>query len=143
MGYGLPAAIAAKLVKPERTTVCFAGDGCFLMNGQELATAVQYRLNVIVIVVNNGMYGSIRMHQERHYPGNVWGTMLTNPDFAALARSYGAHGEIVVRTADFAPALERASAASGPALIELQISPEALSPRMTVSMLRGIGAQAA
>jgi len=136
MGYGLPAAIAAKLVHPERTAVCFAGDGCFLMNGQELATAMQYGANVIVIVVNNGMYGSIRMHQERHYPGNVWGTALANPDFAALARSYGAHGETVTRTAQFAPALERARQACRPALIELKVSPEALSPRLTVSALR-------
>ncbi|CAN7754504.1 thiamine pyrophosphate-binding protein [Variovorax sp. LjRoot130] len=137
MGYGLPAAIAAKLVHPGRTALCFAGDGCFLMNGQELATAVQYALNVIVIVVNNGMYGSIRMHQERHHPGNVWGTSLRNPDFAALARSYGAHGETVTRTGDFPAALERARSAGKPALIELQVSPEALSPKLTVSMLRG------
>lgn len=136
MGYGLPAAIAAKLVHPERVALCFAGDGCFLMNGQELATAVQYGLHVIVIVVNNGMYGSIRMHQERHYPGNVWGTALDNPDFAALARAYGAHGETVTRTADFAAALARAREAGRPALIELRVSPEALSPRLTVGMLR-------
>ncbi|WP_062361749.1 thiamine pyrophosphate-binding protein [Variovorax paradoxus] len=136
MGYGLPAAIAAKLVHPERTALCFAGDGCFLMNGQELATAVQYRLNVIVIVVNNGMYGSIRMHQERHYPGNVWGTALGNPDFAMLARSYGAHGETVRHTSEFPAALERARVAGTPALIELHVSPEALSPKLTVSMLR-------
>lgn len=136
MGYGLPAAIAAKLVHPERTVVCFAGDGCFLMNGQELATAMQYGANVIVIVVNNGMYGSIRMHQEKHYPGNVWGTALTNPDFAVLAQSYGAHGEVVTRTSEFAAALERARHAGRPALIELRVSPEALSPRLTVSSLR-------
>jgi acetolactate synthase-1/2/3 large subunit len=136
MGYGLPAAIAAKLVHPERTVVCFAGDGCFLMNGQELATAMQYGANVIVIVVNNGMYGSIRMHQEKHYPGNVWGTALTNPDFAVLAQSYGAHGEVVTRTSEFATALERARHAGRPALIELRVSPEALSPRLTVSSLR-------
>lgn len=136
MGYGLPAAIAAKLVHPERTALCFAGDGCFLMTGQELATAVQYGANVIVIVVNNGMYGSIRMHQERHYPGNVWGTALTNPDFARLAQSYGAHGEVVVRTAEFPEALARARQANRPALIELRVSPDALSPRLTVSALR-------
>jgi acetolactate synthase-1/2/3 large subunit len=136
MGYGLPAAIAAKLVHPERTALCFAGDGCFLMSGQELATAVQYQLDVLIIVVNNGMYGSIRMHQERHYPGNVWGTALTNPDFAALARSYGAHGATVTRTTEFPEALQRARAAGGPALIELQISGEALSPKLTVAALR-------
>lgn len=139
MGYGLPAAIAAKLAHPERTAICFAGDGCFLMNGQELATAAQYGANVLVIVVNNGMYGSIRMHQERHYPGNVWGTALENPDFAALARAYGAHGETVERTADFPAALARARAAGRPALIELRVSDEALSPQLTVSALRGQG----
>lgn len=136
MGYGLPAAIAAKLEQPERTVVCFAGDGCFLMNGQELATARQYGANVLVIVVNNGMYGSIRMHQERHYPGNVWGTELHNPDFAMLARAHGAHGETVRRTEDFPAALQRALVAGAPALIELQVDPEALSPKLTVSQLR-------
>ena len=137
MGYGLPAAIAAKAVHPDRTALCFAGDGCFLMNGQELATAVQYGLDVLVIVVNNGMYGSIRMHQEKHYPGHVWGTALVNPDFADLARAYGAHGEVVERTDEFPAALERARGAGKPALIELRVSPEALSPRLTVSNLRG------
>lgn len=136
MGYGLPAAIAAKLVYPERTAVCFAGDGCFLMNGQELATAMQYGANVIVIVVNNGMYGSIRMHQERHYPGHVHGTDLLNPDFSALARAYGAHAERVERTADFEAALMRALQAHRPALIELRVSSEALSPRLTIASLQ-------
>ena len=142
MGYGLPAAIAAKIVHPERPVVCFAGDGCFLMNGQELATAMQHKLDVLIIVVNNGMYGSIRMHQERHYPGNVWGSDLVNPDFAQLARSYGAHSEVVERTIDFAPALERARMAGRAALIEVRVSPEALSPRMTVSGLRRRGVHA-
>jgi acetolactate synthase I/II/III large subunit len=136
MGYGLPAAIAAKIVDPDRTAVCFAGDGCFLMNGQELATAVQYRLDVLIIVVNNSMYGSIRMHQERHYPGNVWGTALVNPDFVQLARAYGAHGELVERTEEFGPALERARASGLPALIELRVSPEALSPQLKIEDLR-------
>ncbi|CAM3479198.1 thiamine pyrophosphate-binding protein [Paracidovorax anthurii] len=136
MGYGLPAAIAAKLAHPERTVVCFAGDGCFLMTGQELATAAQYGAHVIVVVVNNGMYGSIRMHQERHYPGRVVGTSLVNPDFAELARAYGAHGEVVERTEDFAPAWRRAQAAGRPALIELRVSPDALSPRATVDSVR-------
>ncbi|MEI2417844.1 thiamine pyrophosphate-binding protein [Orrella sp. JC864] len=140
MGYGLPAAIAAKLAHPERPVVCFAGDGCFLMNGQELATAMQYGLNILVIVVNNGMYGSIRMHQERHYPGRVCATGLANPDFAGLARAYGAHGEVVARTEEFLPAYERAMAAGRPALIELRVSQEALSPRLTISGLRGQGA---
>jgi acetolactate synthase-1/2/3 large subunit len=108
MGYGTPAAIAAKIVHPERTVVCFAGDGCFLMSSQEMATAAQYGLNVIFIVVNNGMYGSIRMHQERHYPGRVHGTDLANPDFVALAKAYGAAAELVERTEDFAGAFARA-----------------------------------
>ncbi|ANN72511.1 thiamine pyrophosphate-binding protein [Bordetella bronchialis] len=137
MGYGMPAAVAAKLAHPDRTVVCFAGDGCFLMNGQELATAVQYGLNILVIVVNNGMYGSIRMHQERHYPGRVCATELRNPDFAAMARAYGAHGEVVERTEDFPAAFERARGAGKPALLELRVSQDALSPRLTISGLRG------
>ncbi|MFC4275686.1 thiamine pyrophosphate-binding protein [Achromobacter aloeverae] len=137
MGYGVPAAIAAKLHDPARTAVCFAGDGCFLMNGQEMATAVQYGLNVIFIVVNNAMYGSIRMHQERHYPGRVYATDLHNPDFVTLAQAYGAAGERVLRTEDFAPAFERARAAGRPALIELRVSQDAISPRTTISALRG------
>ncbi|WP_427183317.1 thiamine pyrophosphate-binding protein [Bordetella bronchialis] len=137
MGYGMPAAVAAKLAHPDRTVVCFAGDGCFLMNGQELATAVQYGLNILVIVVNNGMYGSIRMHQERHYPGRVCATELQNPDFAAMARAYGAHGEVVERTEDFPAAFERARGAGKPALLELRVSQDALSPRLTISGLRG------
>ena len=136
MGYGFPAAIAAKLLYPKRTVVCFAGDGCFLMTGQELATAVQYQANVILIVVNNGMYGSIRMHQERHYPGNVWATELNNPDFVALAKAYGAHGERVTKTADFAEAFNRAVDANRPALIELITSSDILTPRLTVQDLR-------
>ncbi len=114
MGYGVPAAIAAKVVHPERIVVSWNGDGCFLMNGQELATAVQYGLAIVFVVVDNGMYGTIRMHQERTYPAREYGTALVNPDFAALARAYGAHGETVARTADFAPAFERALAV-GPA----------------------------
>src|SRR4029078_4040538 len=114
MGYGVPAAVAAKAVHPGRIVVSWNGDGCFLMNGQELATAVQYRLAVIFIVVDNGMYGTIRMHQERNYPARVSGTDLVNPDFAALARAYGAHGETVLRTEEFAPAFERAVAAGAP-----------------------------
>jgi acetolactate synthase I/II/III large subunit len=136
MGYGLPAAIAAKLRHPERPVVCFAGDGCFLMTGQELATAVQYRLPVVVIVVDNGMYGTIRMHQEREHPGRVSGTALANPDFAALARAYGAHGARVETTAQFAPAFEEALAAGRPALLHLILDPEAITPRATLSDLR-------
>jgi acetolactate synthase-1/2/3 large subunit len=125
MGYGVPAAVAAKLRYPERTVVAFAGDGCFLMNGQELATAVQYQLGIIVIVINNAMYGTIRMHQELRYPGRVIGTDLINPDFAQYARAFGAYGEVVTQTAAFAPALERALTAGGPALLELRVDPDA------------------
>ncbi len=135
MGYGLPAAIAGKLAAPERPVVAFAGDGCFLMTGQELATAVQYDLPIVIIVANNGMYGTIRMHQERNYPGRVSGTGLKNPDFAALARSYGAAGETVTRTEDFPAALERALAAEGPALIELRTDPDAITPRTTLKQI--------
>jgi acetolactate synthase I/II/III large subunit len=136
MGYGLPAALAAKIAEPERTVVCIAGDGDFLMSGQELATAVQERAAIVVLVVDNGMYGTIRMHQERDYPGRVVGTSLTNPDFAAYARSFGALGELVERTADFAPALERALAAGGPALLELRVDPEGITPQATLTALR-------
>ncbi|MBV8170176.1 MAG: thiamine pyrophosphate-binding protein, partial [Alphaproteobacteria bacterium] len=136
MGYGVPAAVAAKLVHPERTVVSFNGDGCFLMCGQELATAKQYGVAPIFIVVNNGMYGTIRMHQEREYPTHVWGTDIQNPDFAALAKAYGAHGELVERTEDFVPAFERARAAGKAALIELRLDPEALTPRASLSQIR-------
>ncbi len=136
MGYGLPAAIAAKLANPTRKVVCFAGDGCFLMNGQEMATAMQYDLPIVTIVVNNGMYGTIRMHQEREYPGRISGTELQNPDFAALARSYGANGEVIERTEDFAEAFERAINADKPSLIELKVDPEASTPRLTLSQIR-------
>lgn len=136
MGYGLPAAVGAKATHPERPVVCFAGDGCFLMHGQELATAVQYGLKIIVLVINNAMYGTIRMHQERAYPGRVTGTDLVNPDFAAYARAFGAQGELVERTEDFAPALERALAAETSALIELRLDPEAITPAATLSEIR-------
>jgi acetolactate synthase I/II/III large subunit len=136
MGYGFPAAVAAKIVHPDRAVICVAGDGDFLMTGQELATAVHRRLGVIVLVVNNGMYGTIRMHQERHHPGRVIGTDLHNPDFAALARAYGAYGEVVERTADFAAAFERARAAGLPAILELRIDPEALTIRQSLSDIR-------
>jgi acetolactate synthase-1/2/3 large subunit len=136
MGYGVPAAVAAKIIDPKRTVVAFAGDGCYMMNGQELATAVQYGANVIFVVLNNGMYGTIRMHQELHYPERISGTELTNPDFAALARAYGAHGEVVERTEDFAPAFERALAAGKPALIEVRIDPEIITSRTTITKLR-------
>lgn len=136
MGYGVPAAIAAKVVHPDRVVIAFAGDGCFLMTGQELATAVQYQLNVIFIVINNNMYGTIRMHQEREFPGHVYGTALVNPDFAAYARAFGASGEVVENTADFPPALARAMNAGKPALIEIRIDPEAISPNTTLQAIR-------
>ena len=121
---------------PERPVVCFAGDGCYLMHGQELATAVQYGLNVIILVINNSMYGTIRMHQERDYPERVTGTSLVNPDFVAYAQAFGAHGERIERTEDFAPAFERAVAAGRPALLELRLDPEVITPRTTLSALR-------
>jgi acetolactate synthase-1/2/3 large subunit len=113
-----------------------------MMNGQELATAVQYGLPVIFVVVNNGMYGTIRMHQERQYPERVYGTELVNPDFAALARAYGAHGELVTATEEFAPALARAMAAGKPALIEIRIDPEALTIRHSLSEIRAAAEKA-
>ncbi len=136
MGYGVPAAVAAKLLEPDRPVLCFAGDGCFMMNGQELATAARYQLKIIFIVINNGMYGTIRMHQEREYPGRVSGTMLCNPSFTKLADAYDMHAERVDRTVDFAPAFERAWAAEKAALIELTLDPDAISPRTTISALR-------
>ena len=136
MGYSVPAAVAAKIAAPARTVVAFAGDGEFLMNGQEFATAVQYGAAIVVLVVNNGMYGTIRMHQEREFPGRVSGTELANPDFAAYARAFGGHGETVERSADFAPAFQRAIASGKPAIIELRIDPEAITPSATLSGLR-------
>jgi len=136
MGYGVPSGIAAKVVYPDRMVVSFSGDGCFLMNGQELATAAQYRLPVVFVVINNSMYGTIRMHQEREYPSRVYATNLHNPDFAALARAYGLHGETVQRTADFAPAFERAVASGKPSLLELQIDPEAITTRTSLTSIR-------
>jgi acetolactate synthase-1/2/3 large subunit len=136
MGYGVPAGVAAKAAHPQRTVVSFNGDGDFLMNGQELATAVQYALPVVFLVFNNNLYGTIRMHQEREYPGRVWGTSLVNPDFAALARAYGAHGETVRRTAEFAPALERALACGKPALVELVYDPQIITPNTTLDAIR-------
>lgn len=130
MAYGLPGAIAAKLRHPERTVVALAGDGCFQMASPEFATAVHYKLPIVVIVVNNAIYGSIRMHQERHFPGRPSGTFLTNPDFAALARSYGAHGEVVSADADFPAALARARAAGGPAIVEVRVPSNQLTPDM-------------
>ena len=136
MGYGFPAGLAAKVAEPRRPVIAICGDGDFLMNGQELATAVQYGAVFVALIVNNGLYGTIRMHQEREYPGRVYGTGLQNPDFVAYARAFGAHGESVARTADFAPAFERAWAAGKPALIELRIDPDAITPATTLSAIR-------
>ena len=136
MGYGLPAAVAASIAAPGRAVLAWCGDGDFLMNGQEFATAAQYGAAPIAVVVNNGMYGTIRMHQEREYPARVSGTELRNPDFAAYARAFGGHGELVEETAQFAPAFERARASGKPALIEVRIDPEAISPSATLSGLR-------
>ena len=136
MGYGTPAAVAAKLVHPDRPVVAFAGDGCFQMTMQEFGTAVGLGLGIVFIIVNNGMYGTIRMHQERTYPTRVSGTDLVNPDFAALARSYGAVGVTVTRTEDFAAAFAEGRAQAGPALIELRLDPEALTPAAGLSEIR-------
>ncbi len=136
MGYGFPAAVAAKAVHPDRTVVCVTGDGDFLMTGQELATAVQEDLPVVVLLVNNGMLATIRMHQERQFPGRVVGTDLVNPDFAAYARAFGAHGAVVERTEDVADALDDALGAGRPALVELRVDPEAITPHQTLSEIR-------
>jgi len=136
MGYGLPAAVAAKLAAPERTVVAVCGDGDFLMTGQEFATAAQYGAAVIALVVNNGMYGTIRMHQEREYPERISGTELRNPDFAAYARAFGGHGELVEETAQFAPAFERARGSGKPAIIELRLDPDAITTSTTLSKIR-------
>ncbi|MGH2851196.1 MAG: thiamine pyrophosphate-dependent enzyme, partial [Solirubrobacteraceae bacterium] len=137
MGYAIPAAVAAKLRHPDRTVVCFIGDGGFQMCGLELATAAQEGLAIVVIVVSNGMYGTIRAFQERAYPGRVVASALANPDIPALARACGAaHAEAVERTAEFPAALERALAAGGPALLELRVDPETIAPGETISGLR-------
>lgn len=136
MGYGLPAAIAAKIAFPKRPVVALAGDGCMLMTGQELATTIQYALPIVLIVANNSMYGTIRMQQERHFPGRVLGTSLVNPDFAVLARAFGAKGETINETAAFLPALKRALSATGPTVIELKLDPEAITPSRTLREIR-------
>ena len=136
MGYGLPAAVAAKLKHPDRQVICFAGDGCFMMTSQELATAVHYGLPIVIIIVNNQMYGTIRMHQEKHFPERVIATTLTNPDFAAFARSFGAEGVQISETREFRPALQKALDAGKPTVIEMLVSPEALTPTQTLSEIR-------
>jgi len=136
MGYGVPAAVAAKLAEPERTVISYNGDGCFLMNGQEISTAVRYDLPIIFIVANNRTYGTIRMHQEREYPNRVSGTDLENPDFAAYARSFGANGETVGKTEDFPDIFAKALEAKKPTLIELKTDAEAITPTATLSGIR-------
>jgi acetolactate synthase-1/2/3 large subunit len=136
MGYGVPAAVAAKLVDPDRLVVGFCGDGGFMMTGQELATAMLEGTGPIILVFNNAMYGTIRMHQERRFPGRVVGTALKNPDFLALARAYGAFGASVTRTEEFAPAFEEAAAHRGAAIIELKMDPEIITTRTTLSEIR-------
>jgi acetolactate synthase-1/2/3 large subunit len=136
MGYGVPAGVLAKRQYPERLVVTIAGDGDFLMNGQEFATAIHHGIALVVVVVDNGIYGTIRMHQERHFPGRASATSLTNPDFAALARAYGGHGETVTETAGFAPAFERAIASGKPAIIHCHLDPQAITPTATLDQIR-------
>ncbi|PJI93006.1 acetolactate synthase-1/2/3 large subunit [Yoonia maricola] len=136
MGYGFPAAISASIAHPDRMVVCLAGDGCFQMTCNEMSTAIQHGAKPIVIVMNNGRYGTIRMHQEKTYPGRVSGTVLTNPDFAALARSYGGHGERVARSKDFPAAFARAQAAGTVAVLECQVDEDALATSLNLSDLK-------
>jgi acetolactate synthase-1/2/3 large subunit len=136
MGYGVPAAIAARLRHPDRAVICLAGDGDFQMTLQELSTAAQHGAAVVFVVIDNGTYGTIRMHQERHYPGRVSGTDLFNPDFVALAKAYGAEAELIEATADFMPALERALACGRMALLHVRVDPEALTPAQTLTEIR-------
>ena len=141
MGSGVPAAIAAAVRHPERTVLAFAGDGCFLMNGQEMATAVRERARIRVIVVDNGMYGTIRMHQEKFFPGRVFGSSLGQPDFAMLARAYGAWGERVERNATLESTLDQMMAVDGPALMHLLVDPELITPTATITQLRKISSE--
>jgi len=136
MGYGVPAAVGASRINPKRPVVAFAGDGCFMMTGQEFATAVQYNLPVIIIVLDNAMLGTIRMHQETHYPGRVVATGLHNPDFSALAKAYGGHGETVKTTDEFLPAFRRARASGKPAILHCFVDQEAITPAKSLSEIR-------
>ena len=141
MGYGVPAAVGAKLAFPDRMVVCFVGDGGFLMTGQEIATAFHHGVAPIILVFNNGMYGTIRMYQERTYPGRISGTALTNPDFAKWIEAFGGHGEVVTATDEFAPAFRRAVASGKPAVIELRVDPEQITSRATIAELRAAKAK--
>jgi acetolactate synthase-1/2/3 large subunit len=136
MGFGVPAAVAMKRINPQRTIVCLSGDGDFLMNGQEFATAVQHALPFVVVLVDNSLYGTIRMHQEREYPGRVVATELKNPDFAAYARAFGGFGVTVEKTGDFAAAYAAAVASGKPAIVHLRVDPEAVTPTMSLTAIR-------
>jgi acetolactate synthase I/II/III large subunit len=136
MGYSVPAAVGAKIVYPDRMVVSVVGDGGFLMTGQEIATAFHHGVAPIVLVFNNQMYGTIRMHQERAYPGRVSGTALTNPDFAKYIEAFGGHGEVVSDTEEFGPAFRRAVDSGRPAVIELRMNPEQITTRATIAELR-------
>jgi acetolactate synthase-1/2/3 large subunit len=136
MGYGFPAALGIKTLYPERIVVCLAGDGDFLMTGQDFATAVQYQLPVIVVLADNSLYGTIRMHQEREYPGRVIATALHNPDFVAYALAFGGYGVRVEKTADFPAAFAQALATGKPSIVHLKIDPEAITPAATLSAIR-------
>ena len=138
----MPAAIMAKLIHPDRQVICFAGDGDFQMNGTELGTAAQYGAMPVVLILNNGTYGTIRMHQETHFPARVSGTSLVNPDFVALARAYGCHAERVTRTDQFEDAFERALASPTGAVLDLAMDAEALTPRRTLTQIRDAGLKA-
>jgi acetolactate synthase-1/2/3 large subunit len=136
MGYGLPAAVGIKRLHPEKTVLCVAGDGDFLMNGQEFMTAVQYDLPIVVIVMDNGTYGTIRMHQEREYPGRISGTDLRNPDFAAYAKAFGGFGATVEKTADFARAFEDCVKSGKPSIIHVKVDQNAITPMTTLDAIR-------
>jgi acetolactate synthase-1/2/3 large subunit len=136
MGYGLPAAVAMQCLHRDRTVVCIAGDGDFLMTGQDFATAVQYNLPVVVVVADNGIYGTIRMHQEREYPGRVIATKLRNPDFVAYAMAFGGYGAVVEKSADFPAAFAAARATGRPSIIHLKIDPEGITPATTLTAIR-------
>ena len=136
MGYGLPAAIAGKLAQPDKTVVAFAGDGCFQMTMQEFGTAVEFGAAVIVLVIDNGMYGTIRMHQEQHFPGRVSGTGLFSPDFAALAASYGVYGATVEEADQFPAAFKGALECNSAALIHVRVDPDALTPTLSLASMK-------
>jgi acetolactate synthase I/II/III large subunit len=139
MGAGLPAAIAAKTVDPARQVLCFAGDGDIQMTLAELGTAAQENLRPIILVLNNGMYGTIRAHQEKHYPNRVSATKIVNPDFVTIAKAYGFHGERVSTTAEFVPAFQRAKVSAQGAIVEIMIDPEDISPFSSIAKIRGTG----